>query len=174
MTNALATALADFRPVIAARYVNLIQYGFNQLTSKFGSSMNGVYNSESYKFFTETVRPCLKNIGGQVVAGRQEPAHYVINDEALARRADEYAAAAVEAFRVKIEGKMGELESATVRSMGAGSFVISGTKNGTKVTIEQEMILNQSSKGTLFNQFPARIYVEGKFTSEAKFKKMFT
>jgi hypothetical protein len=33
------------------------------------------------------------------------------------------------------------------------------------------MIMNVSSRGTLFNQFPARIYVDGKFTSEAKFKK---
>ena len=173
MTNALATALADFRPVIAARYVNLIERGFGSLVEKFGPTMKGAANSESYKFWNETIRPCVRNEGSQIVAGRQQAPLYVLDADKTAARAEKYAEAAVEAFRVKIEGKMGELESATVRSMGAGSFRITGTKGGMKVTIEQEMILNHSSKGTLFNQFPARIYVEGKFTSEAKFKKMF-
>lgn len=39
------------------------------------------------------------------------------------------------------------------------------------VRIEQSVILNVSSKGKVSNQFPARIYVAGKFVSEAKFKK---
>jgi hypothetical protein len=34
------------------------------------------------------------------------------------------------------------------------------------------MIINVSPKGKLFNQFPARIYVNGKFTSAAAYAKL--
>lgn len=73
----------------------------------------------------------------------------------------------------KVQAKMGELDDATVHYVSGTAFRITGTRGGRKVTIEQHMIINVSRLGRLFNQWPSRIYVDGQFTSEAKYKKMF-
>lgn len=37
----------------------------------------------------------------------------------------------------------------------------------------QDRIFNVISKGTLYNQWPARIYIDGKRISEAAYKRLF-
>jgi hypothetical protein len=59
-----------------------------------------------------------------------------------------------------------------VRALDGARFRIVGIKNDRSICIEQDRIVNVSPKGTLFNQFPARIYVNGKFTSAAAYAKL--
>lgn len=84
--------------------------------------------------------------------------------------AQQYADMVAESMKDKIMFKAGELQNPEVRNMSGWEFLITGEVKGSKVYIEQNMILNCSSLGTLFNQFPARIYVDGKFMSEAAYK----
>lgn len=170
MTN-LTDALNAYRPQIEARIERILTAKFEDLTKRFGPTLRGVYNSECYKFFTETLRRVLtqdlRTEGGRQIAG-----DYRID----AAKLTAYAAAAAEqtiaAWATKIEAKMGEIENAEVLSMGGYTFHIVGTAHGKKALIEQNMIVNVSSKGTLFNQYPARIYLDGKFISEAKYKAL--
>lgn len=97
-----------------------------------------------------------------------------ISKAALERRATDYADASVDGFTAKLERKLGDLTDVELKyvSAGRGEFVITGKLGDRKVRVEQNVTFNVSPKGTLFNQWPARIYVDGKFTSEAAFKKL--
>jgi hypothetical protein len=98
---------------------------------------------------------------------RDEP--YVLCEQRLAK----FAAALADQWATevlnKVDAKVGELADANVLYAGSANFVITGTKNGRGVRIDQQQIINCSSKGTLFNQYPSRIYVDGKFTPASKF-----
>lgn len=170
---AIEAALIAFRPAIAARYESLINRSFENLVNLYGASMSGIANTKAYSFWSKTIRPVCRSTGGEVVGGRQSPFIYQINAERLAKKAAEYAEAVTIDWLGKITLKLGELENAEVKHMTGVSFLISGTRDGARIQIEQQMILNQSPKGTLFNQFPARIYIDGKASSEAAYKKRF-
>lgn len=147
----LQVALAAFAPQIAESFAAITRRELKRVTEEFGADHRGVYNSNAAHFYRETLAALLTN--------------KEMDEGKLARAADAYAAATVEAWQSKIEEKLGELESAEVQHLSGTSFAITGEKAGRRVRIEQSMILNVSSKGTLFNQYPARIYVNGKFTS---------
>lgn len=83
--------------------------------------------------------------------------------------ADEAAEACCADLQARLEEKVAGLEAVDVKSVGGGNFEVTGTKNGKAVLVAQQTIINVSSKGKLFNQFPARIYVNGKLTPAAKF-----
>jgi hypothetical protein len=102
---------------------------------------------------------------------RSTPDGYVINAEKLANHAKCYADATVEEWLGKINAKLGDLVDAEVKRMDGVAFLITGSRNDHKVAIEQRMIVNVSARGTPFNQFPARIRVDGKAISEAAYKK---
>lgn len=95
-----------------------------------------------------------------------------INTVYLQKKADEYAAMVISSFIAKLNRKLGRLENVKVLNLDTCTFTIKGELDGQPVLVEQTMILKTSPKGNLFNQFPARIYVAGKFTSEAAFNKL--
>lgn len=171
MNENLTTALEAYKPEIAARFESFVRNIFARMVEDLGPSLKGIHNSYRWvRTFNGTVRPFIRHQGESGTARIDSP--YILNEDALKAGAAEYAEQVVESWAGKITAKMGELDNAEVRSMGDCSFNITGTKQSKSVQIEQTMIVNMSSKGTLFNQFPARIYVEGKFVSEAKFRKL--
>jgi hypothetical protein len=70
-----------------------------------------------------------------------------------------------------------KLGSATkVRSVNdtqSGNVTVEGTVDGNRVYIDQQVVWKVSISGKHFHQFPARIYVNGKFITEAAFAKKF-
>ena len=166
----LQTALEAFRPQIAARYEGFVRGRFAAMLADH-PGLKGVGNSYHYgRTWYHTISQYVdmnwKRIDNQNVSDPK------INDADLAQGAAKYAEAVTTAWQAKIEQKLGELENATVQRMADVSFTITGTKNGHKVVITQSMIVNVSSKGTMFNQFPALIYVDGKKISEAAYKRL--
>ncbi len=73
----------------------------------------------------------------------------------------------------KTGAKLGELEDATLLGASGGDVSVNGLRAGRQVSMQQQRILKASPKGKLFHQFPARIYVDGKFTPEADYIRMF-
>ena len=171
MTN-LTAALEAYKPNLIEGFSKMVRNVFGRMVEDHGPALKGIYNSERHaRMWSVTVSRCAKRVGGDAVARLDTP--YEISEEKLLVVAHAYAEAVVESWKNKIEGKMGELEAASVESLTGGTFLIFGNKGGKEVRIEQTTILKASTKGLLFNQFPARIYVNGKFTSEAAYKKMF-
>lgn len=150
-----------------------IRYQFQNLTTRFGPAMHGVTNSTAYRVWAETVRPCVDAHAADPFALRcGKVDSYTLNDDKVARMAARIAVDFADAVIAKVNAKVGELENGVAAHVGGARFTIHGTKNGRTVTIEQDQIINVSVKGKLFNQYPARIYVDRKFTSAAAFAKL--
>lgn len=159
MTN-IRTEIEAYKPTLAANYKAMAERTFAAIVAMHGADVWKAVNCWTYaKAFNNFVRPLLVN--KTIDAGR------------LDRAATQYANDTAEAWIAKIESKLGDLTDVTVERLGGVSFVIRGTRDGHAVRINQDMTFKASSRGTPFNQFPARIYVDGKFTSEAKYKEMF-
>lgn len=83
------------------------------------------------------------------------------------------AAAVVAELREKTERK---LEGATLTHLdyaGGGVMTVLGQIQGRNVRMEQIRVLKASSKGNLFHQWPARLYVDGQFVSETEYDALF-
>jgi len=155
----LTAALEAYRPELEARFVRNVTRTIERLVTKFGADLRGVYNSSEAVGYQSVREFTTRTDDGDVVV-------HADRTEAAARA---YAEHTVTAWAAKIEAKTGSLEGAEVVRGDGAAFTIRGTKDGRQVLIHQDMIVNVSPRGLLFNQFPARIYVEGKFTSAAKF-----
>ena len=156
MTTEIRAALDAFAPELEARFARFAKRQIERLVERFGPQLRGIANSDLYRAYA-AIAPYYDRSTGEV------------NEARIEEGAREYARATAEAWADKIEGKLGELDEAEVKAMGGCAFRIAGMKGGRRVLIEQDMIVNVSPKGTLFNQFPARIYVDGKFTPAAKY-----
>jgi hypothetical protein len=152
-------ALEAFAPELADQFTSFATRRIERLIEQFGLGLRGIGNSGQYKSY-EAVAGLFDRYTGEIRADRLEAAAAV------------YAAATIEAWAAKIDQKVGDLTDAEVQALDGARFRITGIKNDRSICIEQDRIVNVSPKGTLFNQFPARIYVNGKFTSAAAYAKL--
>jgi hypothetical protein len=141
-----------------------VRHNFATLVNAFGPGMKGIYNSNKAKVWCETVRHCCNQTSN--IPAQNE---YILDDQLIASFAGKLANEMTKDVIAKVNEKIGELKDANVVRVNGANFCIVGRRDVHKVCIEQNQILNVSSKGKLFNQFPSRIYVDGKFTSAAKF-----
>lgn len=167
--TALHAALEAYKPELAADYDNLVRWQFSRIVIDLGPKLANVGNDNRWaRVWSNTLSRVVSRSDDR---GRALDVAVIV-DTRLASDAAQYATDVVESWKIKIAAKLGELESAEVKNMGGMQFNITGTKHGRQVQIEQTVILKTSPKGKLFNQFPARIYVDNKFTSEAAFKRL--
>ena len=161
-TNLKATLVEVFTKQIT----NSVRFSFNNLITTFGPTMSGVANSRQYRLWSETVRPCCDRSSNRIGAD------YSLSEERLASFAARLSNDMADDVLNKVDAKVGQLDTAAVTYVSGANFLINGSKNGRGVSIEQNQIINVSVKGKLFNQYPSRIYVEGKFMSAAKFAQI--
>jgi hypothetical protein len=142
-----------------------IHFQFDDMVQQLGGELKGIYNTRFSRLFRETLNPCCtKNAVG----------HYEIDASKLHTFASIAAKQQAQALIAKINAKVNELESPEIHHVSGFDFSISGYRSGHKVLIKQNMIVNVSTKGRLFNQFPARIYLDGKPISAYDYNKLFT
>ena len=161
------TLKAELVEVFDFQIKRSVRYTFKTLLNAYGSGMKGVYNSRLARVWAETIRPCCESTSN--IPSQNE---YFLSETRLDRFANSCAQEMADEVLAKVDSKVGELTDAIVHRVGGANFQIAGIKGDRKVFIEQTQILNVSSKGKLFNQFPSRIYVDGKFTSAANFAKI--
>jgi hypothetical protein len=161
----ITAALEAHKPSLEAYFVDFAERRFANLVRQFGPALRGVYNSTQANNW-RAISSLARSLGDRITS------EYVLDADRVAAAATVFANATVATWADKIAAKLGELHSAEVRHIDGYRFRIVGTKGDRSICIEQDMILNISSKGTLFNQFPARIYVNGKFTSAAAYAKL--
>ena len=161
------TLKAELIEVFEAQIKNSVRHTFKTLLNAYGSGMKGVYSSRLARVWAETIRPCCESTSN--IPSQNE---YLLSETRLDRFANACAQEMADDVLGKVDSKVGEMSDAIVHRVGGANFQIAGMKGDRKVFIEQTQILNVSSKGKLFNQFPSRIYVDGKFTSAANFAKI--
>lgn len=165
MNEALKTELVE---VFKDQIKNAVRHTFKTLLKAHGSGMKGVYSSRLARVWAETIRPCCESTSN--IPSQNQ---YLLSESLLDRFANARAQEMADEVLAKVDSKVGELTDVIVHRVGIGAnFQIAGVKGDRKVWIEQTQIINFSSKGKLFNQFPSRIYVDGKFTSAANFAKI--
>jgi len=160
-------AIEALIPIIADRVAAQWGRQFDRLVEQFGTTLTGVYNSGSANVWGETIRPLCSAV--EVSHNRYE---YKLNDAKVAAAAQAYAEAAANEWREKITGKLADVEYREFKLFGGCNFLVHATRDGHDIRLDQQIILKSSPKGKLFNQFPARIYVDGKLVSEKKYKEM--
>ena len=155
---------------IAEEYIVRIEHLYNMLVREFGTDMKGIYNSCSASLFKEIVKPvCDYN---KEVRRFDDPNPYTINKDKLILAANRYAISTILSWKDKITKKISVITDIVCHNLDGTSFYITGKYKENDIKIVQNMIVNVSSKGKLFNQFPTRIYINNKPISEAKFKQL--
>ena len=164
---------SGFEAECAAHAERRVRYMLKSAKEDLGPGCRGAYNHPRFaRFWSETMGRLLVP-SKDWRASVQDTEEKVLDEAKLAAYAASYGKAAVAEVVAKLEAKLAGLETATVdRLNGFGSFQISGTKAGRRVRIEQTTIVNVSSLGKVFNQYPALIYVDGKKTSAAAYARI--
>jgi hypothetical protein len=83
-----------------------------------------------------------------------------------------YAQSQVDAFKYKLQQKLFDLTDISDLKIFGLEFTFYAKLAEHKIRIEQTTVLKCSCKGKIFNQWPCRIYVDGKMMPETKFKKL--
>lgn len=135
--------------------------------------LRGLYNAWGHdgNFFRELGQKLIDGLYDRPSQVVQEPSLNVAAVEKLSARLAEDA---IESMILKLISKLGRLEKATLLSVdvNTGCMQFFGSIDGNNVFLEQARIINCSSKGKLFHQWPARITLNGEKVSEAAFKKL--
>ena len=172
MTNAFAAAFDAYAPVLAAEFVAYHTRVITRLIEAYEGNLRGLGNQFSadgaaYRNSREFI--AYESSTSTLVTRKAVG----VNADRLQRAGDEYAKAVLAKFVAKLSKKLaGVTEVKVVRADANGTFIITGKMGDALVSIEQQKIWKVSSKGLFFHQWPARIYVDGKFTPEATFKKL--
>jgi len=175
MNAQLNAALEAIKPELAAQYAGLYRNSFSRMVNALGPELKGVVNSWQFARQYSEIRDLIDYvIDPSKPSSQQFNAPKILNEKKVEIKAAQQAHFAVAKWADKINAKLGDLSSVSINRFGGCQFVIFGNRDGKAVRIEQSVIVKFSSKGLLFNQFPARIYVDGKFTSEAAYKKLFS
>lgn len=145
----------------------------NELIASLGLK-EGVVEG-NYNLFQKTLSRFVdtKSSSNDYYAARNGTAGYTgsLNEQKLDALSKEYADAVCLAIVGKIQEKAGELENPKVAGHLIGfEFDLTGEFKGNQVRIVQSTKLVVNAYGTAFNQWPALIYVNGKFMPEAAYK----
>ena len=173
MTNLTDTsAFEAFKPLadrIEARITSRIETSF----AKWVEESGGVYKHYRYndtsreaKYFL-AVRRYVRGETGSCRTGEK----MILASDVLAKEAKQIAEDSVLGFVAKLISKVGDLKMTDLQFRGGADFTIRADANGHDVCIEQQTVYKMTQSWALYCQFPARIYVDGKFTPAAKFKE---
>lgn len=162
----LREQLEAYKPELANTIERQVFATVQSLKETYGPDMRGK-NWQGQKASQSKAWERYRSLTTRDPDGNVEPVHELMADYALAQ-----AGAVVDAWGEKITSKLSDLQNTTVRHLDGHRFAITGERDGKKIRIEQDMIINYSALGTAYNQFPARIYVDGKFHPEAAYKKL--
>lgn len=175
INEALRSEFEAQAPEIKADFVAQVRRQYAYLVEKCGPALAVEYKSGFYRA-AQTMRAFCDVVSEQdptVLYPKTIVVARPLNETRLDERAEKYAqAAAVEWFH-KTNAKLGAIESPElVRDVG-GYVIVQGTRNGRAILMRQQRVLKWTQHGEPFNQFPALIYVDGQFTPEAEYKKLF-
>jgi hypothetical protein len=165
-----------YKTLIADGYVKFVTYRFEAIVKALPNQRLSAIKIRAVNRDLEQDWALVRNYVTETVTNGQVVG-CTLNVEAVQRMAVKTAQESIDDLVAKLDGKLGDhLVSVDVkRAQGDGFLLLSGElENGSTVVVEQNKILNVSSKGMLYHQWPARIKVNGKPVSEAAFKKLLT
>ena len=172
MTNLTDTsAFEAFRPIrddLEARYIAIVEKAVATWREENGGCGFRHYRYNDNSAEARAFRKCshyLRSDHGSLSHGDE-----LFTDAArLAKDAAQFADDAVLGFVAKLVSKVGDIDMKNLQFYGNGRFQIDCSTNGHAVRVEQDVVYKTTQNYKLYCQWPARIYVDGKFTPAAKF-----
>ena len=165
---ALTEAFAPFAADVEADYIAQVTREVSRLLQQYGRSVTKLssqwgHDGGTYRALQTYIADLYPRRGSEV-----EPSLDVAR---LQKLAAQYAADTVAAFVYKLAKKLGDVSGVEVRHADTvGEYIVGATRNGKRVTVQQQRVFKFSNKGTPFHQWPARIYVDGNFTPAAAYE----
>lgn len=155
------------KPGLAADFVQYVTTTLEGLLTRYPEGLRNLGNSwgaDGHAF--RNFRRFLKSDGAWGYTG--------VDAEVVAKAAKTYADDQVAAFTLKLNKKLAGLTDVELIDTDVHGYTckLRGKLGEREVVLEQRRIINVSVNGNLFHQWPALIYVDGRKTSEAQFKKL--
>ena len=178
--NVLRKAMLSKAPELAEDYKQFVRNTFKRMQEALGVGLTGARSSWTWARTFDAIHGNLYKDAdkaayrsGPVSMSEYSKIPYKIDEEALERNAQKYGERVALEWYNKMRSKLGDLDLIVIADAGkGGDIIIKGQHKGREVSILQQRIINVSPKGLAFHQFPSRIYVDGKFLSEAAYKKL--
>lgn len=168
----MKAAFMAVAPDLANDFAEFITSVFNRIEKARGSVPAYVESRDAAWHDISLIRYCcdfIKMPGD--LSGTK--ATLKLNADTLRKEADKYGKEVALDWFYKTNAKLGDVEEVDVPEGRSGTMVVLAKRNGHSITLDQQRIIKRSPKGKLFHQFPARIYVDGKFYPESAYKKLF-
>jgi hypothetical protein len=172
----IADKFDEMVPSIAENYEKVVTKILEELLEKYEGNMSGVANQwgqdgamwRQFRNYADYVKPNGEPTDGVVSFGDVT----IVDYEKIKKGADKYAQFEVDRFKHKLVKKLKDLENLSNLKVNGLEFSFNGTVGDHSVFVEQTTIIKFSVKNKIFNQWPCRIYVDGKMMPESKFKKL--
>lgn len=171
----LKAAFLARAPELAADYAAFIRETFKRVNEKYPNGVPSYVstNEPFHMSIVYTLRSVTKDKKVMCADGYNYKYFLVLDEKFLLEKAAQYGErTALEWFR-KTNEKLGDVQNVDLGEPFRGEMVVIAERDGKKIVLNQQRILKHSPRGLLFHQFPARIYVDKQFTTEAAYKKMF-
>ena len=165
-------AFEQFKPLadrIEARMISTVREKFDRWAKLSGGCFKyyrSSHASEEAQLYS-AVASFVESADGYSLRGG---APVALNEDRLQRKARQFGEDSVMSFVAKLISKVGDIEM-SLEFLAGADFVIRASVNGHDVRIEQQTVYKYTQRNTLYCQFPARIYVDGKFTPASKFEE---
>jgi hypothetical protein len=173
----LRAAFEAQAPQLAAEFETFVRKRYEQLFAEFEGKIPAYPPRESTDVYTvQDIRMVLDPVSDIEKNGKPHDAKawtLTLNEGKLKSEAIKYGDEAAVQWFLKTNEKLGALEQPELVLDRGGNLIVTGTRDGKKISLSQQRILKRSPLGTLFHQFPAHLYVDGKFHTEAAYKKLF-
>lgn len=168
----ITEGFAPARDELRDSYIGQIKRLWTAFYNEDGTEKERIRSTDTrYNTFRE-VRRYAQSIDGSCFPNAPQR----LNEDYLIKCAERYADDAFAGWIIKCVGKLGHkatnVETGYVYNAG-GEFTMIADVEGSKVVLTQTIVLKCSNRGNLFHQFPARYRVDGKASTEKKFKERF-
>lgn len=183
MNQALRDQFMAQAPRLAAEWDAYVRRVFKHYAEKFGDGASvpaDLFPGRDWRARLTDEEKDQQAVVNQIVAKHSdrvegETVHYVLNATTLAAEAEKYGVAVAMQWFRKTNGKLGELADAKLHEDRGGNVSVTGTKaDGAMVNMEQQSIIKWAPVARrAFHQFPARIYLNGKFTPFSAYAKTY-
>ena len=168
MNAALKEILMLEAPAIAKDYIEYTEPLVKRTLEKFPTLRGSAW--DGYYFDRVIAMQHCEVMEKSIYAGQSTFQYSKERTELAAKR---YAEDQCLAWFEKLNRKLVNVTDMTMTRLSRNEYYFVAKLGDKKIAINQQRILKCSPKGKMFHQFPARIYVDGKFYSEANFKKEF-
>lgn len=156
MTNLFKDAFAPLKPIIIADFEAYVTLTIKRYADTWDNMPKGRLAYDATWSFVRSFAVMSSDRADARPTGEIKAAW-------LRKNAEKNADALIANFAAKLEKKLGTLGDFKATFTRGADFTLSGTRNGHHVLVEQQTVFKVSPQGKPFHQFPARIYVDGKF-----------